>query len=163
MAGTVRSPKTRPANRRRQKIARFVERDGTVERFTFRQTIPYCGHEVECPPSQAQYGAVMDFFLEPCETRFQASTLLSARDYAAEVAGGFSFNASRKHLLWLCTTAFILSDKELRSLVRAWNISHRGYSPAAARGVYLRCYKKVAKFADKLVDDVQGTGAEIFG
>ena len=163
LAGKVRPPKKRPANRRRQKIARFIGREGTIERFEVRQTIPYCGYEVECPPSQAQYGAVCDFFVEVCETRFQANTLLSARDYAGIVSQGFPFTAPRRHLIWLCTTAFILSDKELRSLVRTWNISHRGRSGVSARGAYLRCYKKIAKFASRLVDDMRGTGAEIFG
>ncbi len=163
LAGQVRLPKTRPANRKRQQIARFIGREGTIERFSVRQTIPYCGYEEFCPPSQAQHGAVSDFFLDNCETRFQASTLLSARDYAEDVARGFSFTAPRRQFIWVCTTAFILSDKELRSLTRSWNISHRGYSGASARGAYLRCYKKVAKFASKLVDDMRGSGAEIFG
>lgn len=163
LAGKVYSPTARPANRTRQHIARFLGREGTVERFAIRQTIPYRGHEAFSPPTQAQYGAVMDFFCESCETRSQANGLLSVRDYADDVARAFSFNASRRHLLWLCTTAYILSDKELRSLTRTWNISHRGCSTANASGAYLRCYKRVAKFASRLVDDIRGSGAEIFG
>lgn len=163
LAGSVRSPKTRPANRKRQNIVRFVGREGTVERFTIRQTIPYCGYEVECPPTQAQYGAVCDFFAETCETRFQASTLLSARDYALMVTSAYPFTVHRKRFLSVGTTAFILSDKDLRSLVRAWNISQRGNSNAPVSATYARCFKKVSKFASKLIDDMRGSGAEIFG
>jgi hypothetical protein len=105
----------------------------------------------------------MDFFLEPCETRFQANTLLCARDYAEVIARAYSLTAPRGRFIWLCTAAFILSDKELRSLVRSWNTSHRGCSGASARGAYLRCYKRAAEFASKLVDDMRGCGSEIFG
>lgn len=163
LAGKAPIVKTRPANRRRQQIARFLGREGTIERFSIRQTIPYCGYEVPCPPTQAQYGAVVNFFLEPCETRFQASSMLSARDYAEKIMSGYRFSAPRSLLLWICTTAFILSDKDLRSLIRAWNIAHRDRSPAFATGTYRKCYKKVSKFASRLVDDMRGSGSEIFG
>jgi hypothetical protein len=163
IAGKVYSPKKRVVNRRRQQIARFVGREGTVERFEIRQTLPYRGHEAFSPPTQAQYGAVMAFFLECCETRYQATTLLSARDYAGAISREFAFTAPRRQFIWLCTAAYILSDKELRSLTRTWNISHRGQSPAAASGAYLRCYRKAAKFASRLVDDMRGAGSQIFG
>ena len=163
LAGKVYSPKVRPAHRKRQRIARFAGREGTVERFTFRQTMPNYGYEVFAPPTQAQYGAVLDFFLEPCESRYEASTLLCARDYAEAVAEGFRFTQARKEFIRLCTAAFILDDKELRSVTRTWNIAHRDRSPSSGTGAYLRCYRKVAKFASRLVDDMRGEGSEIFG
>ena len=163
LAGKVYSPKRRPTKRRRQGIAHFVGCEGTIERFAIQQTIPYRGHEAFSPPTQAQYGAVMDLYLECCETRYQAATLLSARDFAEHVARDFSFTTERRRLIWLCTSAYILSDKDLRSLTRTWNISHRGHSPASARGAYLRCYKRVSKFARQLVDDMRATGSQIFG
>jgi hypothetical protein len=161
LSGKVYSPKKRPANRRRQKIARFVGREGTVERFEFRQTIPYCGYEIECPPSQAQYGAVCDFFVDVCETRYQASTLLSARDFAGVVAQTFPFTAPRRHFIWLCATAYILSDRDLRARVRSWNIAQ--WTKGSAGKSSVKSYKLVTKFACKLVDDMRGVGAEIFG
>ncbi|HEX8513675.1 MAG TPA: hypothetical protein VF688_11290 [Allosphingosinicella sp.] len=165
LAGKVQTPAKRPAKRKRQAIARFAGREGTIERFAVRQTIPYCGYEVECPPSQAQYGAVCDFFAEVCETRYQANTLLSARDYAEVVAKGFPFTAARRRLIWVCATAFILSDRELRSLVRSWSIAcwSRGSSGVSGGIVHHKPYRRVAKFAAGLVDDMRGEGAEIFG
>jgi hypothetical protein len=162
LAGRVYSPKTRPAKRRRQNIAQFIGRQGSLERFSIRQTIPYCGYEVECFPSQAQYGAVCDFFVDGCETRFQAHTLLSARDYAEIIAkrSGSSFTAPRRRFLWICTAAFILSDKELRSRVRSWSEANwsKGWSASSRR-----FEKTVAKFAASLIADMRADGAEIFG
>lgn len=164
-AGKVRSLNARPANRKRQRIVRFVGREGMIERFAIIQTIPYCGHEMDCPASQAQYGAVCDFFEEPCETSFQATTLLSARDYAEEISSGFSFTRPRKRLIWLCTSAFILADKELRSFARAWHIGRdrRGSAAHSSSASYRRLYSRVSTFASKVVDDMRGEGAEIFG
>lgn len=51
--------------------------------------------------------------------------MLSARDYASVVAGSFAFSAHRQFFLWQCPVAFILSDRDLRAKVRAWNISKR--------------------------------------
>jgi hypothetical protein len=56
LAGKVYSPKQRPANRKRQKIARFVGRDGTIERFTIKQTIPFCGCEVSVRQARRNMG-----------------------------------------------------------------------------------------------------------
>ena len=165
LAGRVYSPKIRPARRKRQQIVRFVGREGTIERFTIRQTIPHPGYEAPCPPSQSQYGAVCDFFAEPCETSSQAKTLLSARDYAEVVARSFSFTAARWDLIWHCTAAFILSDTDLRSRVKAWSIASwkNGYGEIAAGIGNHKPYKRIEQFARKLVDDMRGAGAAIFG
>ncbi len=163
LAGKVYSPKTIPVKRTRQRIGSFVGCEGEIERFSIRQTIPDQGYDAFCPPTQRQYDAVMSFFLEPCETRFQAHTLLSAKSYADKVARRFPFNSSRRHLLWICTTAFILSDSDLRSLVRTWSVAHDHLSPSATTGVYLRCYRKIVAYAEKLVADIQSQGASVFG
>lgn len=165
LAGKVYSPKKRPTKHRRQQIARFVERDGLIERFAIRQTIPHPGYDAECPPSQSQYGAVADFFVEGCETRSQAKTLLSARDYAAAVIRAAPFTAPRRHFIWLCATAFILADKDLRSRVRAWNIAcfSKGYSDISVGIANHKPYKLVSGFASKLIDDMRAQGAQIFG
>lgn len=164
-AGSVYSPKRRPLRRKRQSVVLFVGREGTIERFAIRQTIPYCGYEVACPPSQTQYGAVCDFFAEVCETRFQAHTLLSARDYGEAVAKRFSFTAPRRRLIWLSATAVILSDKDLRSRVRSW--SERCWSrasPDLSFGIAShKPYKLVTKFTAELIDDMRAEGAAIFG
>jgi len=165
LAGKVYTPRNRTGRMWRQNIARFAGREGTVERFEFRQTIPYCGHEVECPPSQAQYGAVCDFYAETCETRSQARTLLSAREYAEEIATGYAFTAPRRRLLSLCAAAFILSDRELRSIVNSWSIAR--WSGRIAGFGHARTYrdvnKKVQAFASRLINDMRRDGAEIFG
>jgi hypothetical protein len=162
MAGKVYSPTKRPPKRKRQTVARFLGREGGVERFSIRQTIPYCGYEVECFPSQSQYGAVCDFFVDGCETRFQAHTLLSARDYAEVItkSSGAAFTAPRRRFIWICAAAFILSDKDLRSRVRSWSEAtwSKGWS-ASNRNFE----KAVKKFVARLIDDMRAEGAEIFG
>jgi hypothetical protein len=165
LAGKARPSAIRPAKRKRQKIARFEGREGTVERFSFRQRFPHPQHEAFSPPSQAQYGAVCDFFADVCETRSQAATLLSARDYAEIVSKSFPFTAPRRRLIWICATAFILSDKELRSRVRAWDIRcwREGSSDIACGIAFHKPFKQVAKFAQRLIDDMRSQGAEIFG
>lgn len=164
-AGKVRSPKKRPTKHRRQQIARFLERDGLVEKFAIRQTIPHPGYDAECPPSQLQYGAVTDFFVEGCETRSQAKTLLSAKDYAAAIARSAPYSAPRRHFIWLCATAFILADKDLRSRVRAWSIAcfSKGYTDISVGIAHHKPYKLVSGFASRLIDDMRAQGAQIFG
>lgn len=161
VAGAVYMRTERPAKRRRQKIVRYLGRDGTVEQFEIIQTIPYPGHEEWSPPTQAQYTAVMDFFLEPVETKYQANTLLSARDFAESIAKGYSFSAYRRRLIWLATTAFILGDRTHRSRVRAWGIKNWNSRYSATVDVVGR--KAISGFADKLVDDMRGAGSTIFG
>ncbi|MBO9712485.1 hypothetical protein [Sphingomonas sp.] len=165
LAGKVKPPKKRRYKARRQQIVRFLGQDGSIERFAIRMTIPYPGYEAFNPPSQAQYSAVMDYFQECCETPFQASTMLSARDYAEAVADRFSFTAPRRRLIALSTAAFILSDREVRALVRSLNIATRSgkYSGPARRSAHVGCYKRVTGFASKLIDDMRGEGSEIFG
>jgi hypothetical protein len=103
--------------------------------------------------------------VEPCETRSQAHTLLSAKEYAEEIATGYSFTAPRKRLLSLCTSAFILSDREMRSIVSTWSIAR--WSGRIAGFGYTRTYrdvnKKVQTFAARLINDMRRDGAEIFG
>lgn len=165
LAGKVYTPKNRTKRLWRQSIARFAGREGTIERFEIRQTIPYCGHEVESPPSQSQYGAVCDFYVEPCETRSQAHTLLSAREYAEEIAAGHSFTAPRRRLLAVCTAAFILSDLEMRSIIKTWSIARwRGRIAGFGHArTYRDVNKKVQTFAARLINDMRRDGAEIFG
>jgi hypothetical protein len=162
-AGKVYSPKQRPTKHRRQRIAHFVGREGSVERFAIRQTLPFRGYDAFCPPSQAQYGAVSAFFEECCETRFQAHTMLCARDYARAIAADFSFTEARREFIWVCAAALILADPALRSLAVAWNVAHQGRSPRLAGGAHKRGYNRVAKFAAGLVKDMRAAGSEIFG
>ena len=162
-AGKVYSPKRRPTKHQRQRIAQFVGRDGTVERFAIRQTLPFRGYDAFCPPSQAQYGAVSAYYHECCETRFQAHTMLCARDYASGIAADFSFTEPRRDFIGLCTAAFILADPDLRSLAVAWNAGHHGLSPSLAGGAHKRGYTRVTKFASGLISDMRAAGSEIFG
>ncbi|WP_340266137.1 hypothetical protein [Sphingobium mellinum] len=165
LAGSVHLRTKRPTKHKRQKIACFLGREGTIERFALRQTIPQYDIDGAELPTQAQYGAVMDFYLEPCETRWQASTLLSARDYAEVVARRFSFTAARRKFIWTAAAAFILADADLRSRVRAWNIARRndGFGDISAGIANHKPYKRIDAFAVKLVDDMRAAGSEIFG
>lgn len=162
-AGKVYSPKQRPTKHRRQRIAHFVAREGTVERFAIRQTVPFPGYDAFCPPSQAQYGAVSAFYQECCETRFQAHTMLCARDYASAISADFAFTEPRREFIWVCAAAFVLANPELRSLAVAWNAAHQGRSPKLASGGRKRCYDRIAKFTAGLVKDMRAAGSEIFG
>lgn len=160
-AGKVYSPTKRPTKHRRQNIASFLGREGDVEKFAIRQTLPYRGYEGEAYPSQRQYGAVMDFYLECCETRFQANTMLSARDYAKVVSQTPNFTAPRREFIWLSTAAFLLAEKDLRSRVRSW--SARSY-PSVQLGIANDpLYKCASKFVSRLVSDMRAQGSEIFG
>lgn len=165
LAGQIRTPKKRRYKAKRQEIVRFVRREGSIERFSIRQTLPYCGYEVPHPPSQAQYTAVMKYFGECCETPFQASTMLSARDYAQAVAASFRYGPARGHLLALGTAAFILADEETRALVRSPHIASRTAGPVAVKrgGAHASCYQRVYRFASALIDDMRGDGADAFG
>ncbi len=161
-AGVVKSPKIRPANRRRQKIARFIGREGTIEQFTIRLTIPYRGYEADCPPSDAQASAVFGYYSEPCETRHQANVMLCARDYAGEVARDFPFTTPRKVFIMHCVSAFILENPDLRSRVQSWNIRNGPGNMACGIGGH-KPYKVARTFAEKLIDDMRGAGSFIFG
>lgn len=163
-AGKVYSPKKRPTRRRRQQIAQFLGCEGSIERFAIRQTLPQPGHMEDDPPSQAQYGAVTDFFAECCETRHQAKTLLSARDYAEAVVRDMPFTVPRRQFIWFCATAFILADKELRSRARSWSgARHREGSHISAGIANENTYKAVRRFTARLIDDMRAQGSHIFG
>lgn len=155
--------KIRPENKKRQKIVRFHEKRDDIEYFELRQTTPYCGYEAFCPPSQRQYDAVMAYYSEPSETRYQISMMLAARDYAKAVSDKHTFSAGRRQFIAFCTASFILSDKKLRAMVHTWNIGHSDEWPASSTGTYQRCYKRIAKFSNDLVADMRNEGAEIFG
>lgn len=162
VAGKVYSRKTTPTNRVRQKIVCFLGREGDIERFSVAQTVPIRGDESAELPTPAQTAAVSEFFLECCETRFQAHTMLCARDYASVVANKIAFPKARRHLIWLGTAAFILSKRDLRESVRSW-ILNSGYGGIETGIAYHRPYKLASSFALKLVDDMRSSEAEIFG
>ena len=161
-AGTAKSPKKRPANRKRQKIVSFLGQDDGIERFAIVQTVPYCGYEEPCPPSQAQYTAAVQFYMEGCESRFQAHTILCARDYEEVIAKSLPITGYRREFLWFCIAAFILSDRDLRARVRAWS-DKSGFGGIASGIATHRPYKKVTLFASKLIDDMRGCGSTVFG
>lgn len=164
-AGIVFVRKNRPVKRMRQQIVRFLGREGTVERFAIRQTMPPSTIEPTVYPTQAQYGAVMDFFAEGCETRWQANTLLCARDYSEIVAKHFSFPRERRRFLWVCVAAFILGDGDRRSEVRAWNIASRtrAFGDIESGIAHQKTYKRSEDFALKLIADMRAAGSKMFG
>lgn len=64
-AGQCYRRKNRPANRRRQKIVRFVGREGDVETFTVQQTFPVVGSLNSDLPSDRQIEAVEQLTCAP--------------------------------------------------------------------------------------------------
>jgi len=164
LADKVKPLKKRRYKGTRQDIARFLGREGTIERFTFRQTVPHPGHEEFSPPTQAQYSAINAFYQECCETRSQAHTMLCARDYAEDVARARKYDEGRTRFLSICTAAFILSDKNLRSVLVSWNASNRSsHYGLSRRSTYLKAHKSVTTFTSDLIDDMRGDGSEMFG
>lgn len=161
-AGNVSRRKTRSAKRVRQKLVRFLGREGNIERFSVAQTVPVRADERSDLPTPSQISAVSEFFLVCCATRFQAHTMLCARDYAAIVASGITFPKARRHLIWLGAAAFILSKKDLRESVRSWT-SNSGYGGIEAGIACHRPYKLTAEFAHKIIEDMRGSGSDIFG
>lgn len=164
-AGVVSLRNQRPIKLKRQQIVRFLGREGTVERFTIHQTMPSSAIEPNVYPTQAQYGAVTDFFVEGCETRWQANTLLCARDYSEIVAKHFSFPRERRRFLWVCIAAFILGDGDLRSQVRAWVIASRSraFGDIESGIAHQKPFKRSEAFTLKLIKDMRAAGSEMFG
>ncbi len=160
-AGKARAFSKLPTKHRRQRITTFLEREGDIEHFAIRQTLPYRGYEGEAYPSQAQYGAVADFYLQCCETRFQAHTMLCARDYARVIASQWKFTAPRRELIWLSVAAYILSDRDLRARIRSWNARANMHIETGIANH--PPFKKMHKFVGKLVADLQSQGSTIFG
>lgn len=93
LTGPAYRRKSRTENKKRQKIVRFHEKRDNIEYFELRQTTPYCGYESFCPLSQRQYDAVMNYYSKSSETRYQASMMLTARDYAKAVSDKHTLSA----------------------------------------------------------------------
>lgn len=164
-AGQCYRRKTRPANRRRQKITRFLGRAGEVESFTVNQTFPVVGSLANDPASPRQIEAVQLFYGAEPNTRWQAHTMLCARDYGMEVSRWHPYTAIRRMVIGVSVAAYILSDVKLRDDVRRWcEARYREASPGISSGIANhRPYKVANEFARKLIDDVRGAGAETFG
>lgn len=164
-AGKCYRRKTRPANRRRQKILRFIGRTGDVETFTIQQTFPVIGNFNSDFPSDRQIDAVEQFFGYRPETRWQAHTMLSARDYGLAVSSRYPFSAIRRMVIGVSVAAYILSDRGLRDDVRRWcEDRYQESFPGISSGIANhRPYQVARRFAEKLVMDMRGAGSEIFG
>lgn len=164
-AGKCYRRKNRPANRRRQKIVRFVGREDDVETFTVQQTFPVVGSLNSDLPSDRQIEAVEQFFRHRPETRWQAHTMLSARDYGLELSSRYPFTAIRRMVIGVSVAAFILSDRALRDNVRRWcEDRYQESCPGISSGIANHAPHRIAsRFAEKLVMDMRGAGSEVFG
>lgn len=164
-AGQCYRRKDRPVNRRRQKIIRFLGREGDIERFTVHQTFPIVGSLNSDLPSPRQIEAVEHFFGRPPQSRWQAHTMLSARDYGLEVASRYRFTAMRRIIISVAVTAFLLGDPKLRDDVRRWcEARNREPSPGISSGIANhRPYKTAGAFAEKMIKDLRGAGSDAFG
>lgn len=164
-AGQCYRRKNRPANRRRQKIVRFIGSEGNVETFTVHQTFPVLGSLNSDLPSDRQIEAVEQFFGHRPETRWQAHTMLSARDYGLEVSSRYPFTAIRRMVICVGVAAFILSDRGLRDNVRRWcDDRYQEPFPGINSGIaHHSPYRVASRFAEKLMMDMRGAGSEVFG
>lgn len=143
-----------------QSIVHFDSNQGSVERFGIRQTIPAVHNDNGDPPSQAQYGAVTLYFVEACETRMEAGVMLSARNYADEMAKDLRFTAARRQLVSLSCAAFILSDIETRLRVRGLDARKLG---SDVRPIDLpRTHAKLREFVGQMIVDVREAGSRLF-
>jgi hypothetical protein len=150
--------------RARQTVVSFESRSGSVERFAVWQTFPDPGPGNFVPATQAQYEAVANFFQFCTENAFQAGMLLSARDYAINIAQRLKYDNGTKDLLTVATAAFILSEKEIRQLVRSHSLSLRSTSFIfRQKPVYRRAEKRVLKFVEDAVDNLRRDGSFAFG
>lgn len=164
-AGDCYRRKTRPANRRRQRVTRFIGREGDVETFTVQQTFPVVGSLNFDLPSDGQREAVEQFFGHCPESRWQAHIMLSARDYGLEVSSRYPFTAIRRMVIGVSVAAYILSDRGLRDDVRRWcENRYQEQSPGISSGIANhRPYRMASRFVEKLVMDMRGAGSEVFG
>lgn len=164
-AGKSRPLPVRPAAGPRQHIVRFEGSEGDTEKFSYRLTFPDDEARPEEPPSQKQYDAVCDFYGEGPASRDQAGYLMSAWYYADEIksAQNFPFTAPRRKLILVGVSALILSHPEIRSKVRSWS-QFRWREPTRAVQIErTQPHAAVMQFANDLIADMQGAGAEIFG
>lgn len=163
-AGKARPRKVIPSRRRRQKIIGFSGRDGDVEEFWLRQTIPWIGCQWPNLATPAQIAKVERLFAHTPVTSLQANTMLSAFDYACEVSQQFPFTAARRSIITTGVAAFILSDRRLRDSVRMWNKRTWEAETHIASGIANQApYKKAQKFAEKMIEDIRSAGGEVFG
>lgn len=163
-AGKVRPRKTSPSNRRRQKMIGFFGREGNVEEYWLRQTIPWVGCQWPNRPSSAQIAEVERLFAHTPVTSLQANTMLSAFDYACEISQQFPFTAPRRSIITTGVTAFILSDRQLRDSVRMWNKHAWETGTHIASGIANHGpYNKARKFAERMIEDIRSAGGEVFG
>ncbi|MEE2917009.1 MAG: hypothetical protein VYB32_08065 [Pseudomonadota bacterium] len=147
-------------NGRPQSIALFHSCDEDAETFAISQTMPRVQGDDMIAPSQLQYGAVVDFFSEGCESRLEASVLLSARDYADQSALNMHFTADRRRLIATACAAFILQDVEMRLKVRGLNMRRRG--SGVRTGDLPRIQEAVETFAGQVVEDARRSGSRAF-
>ena len=164
-AGQCYRRKNRPANRRRQKIVRFIGREGDVETFAVQQTFPVVGSLNTDLPSGRQVEAVEQFFRHRPVTRWQAHAMLSARDYGLEVSSRYPFTAIRRMVIGVGVAAYILRDRGLRDDVCRWcEDRYQEPSPGISSGIANhRPYQVASRFVEKLVMDMRGAGSEVFG
>jgi hypothetical protein len=162
--GKVRQRKASLSNRRRQRMIGLSGRQGNVEEYWLRQTIPWVGCQWPNLATPAQIAKVERLFDHTPVTSLQANTMLSAFEYACEVAVSFSFSAPRRWIITTGVAAFILSDQSLRDSVRRWNQSAWEAGTHLASGIANhRPYKKAQTFAEKMIEDIRSAGGEVFG
>lgn len=149
-----------PSSSDHQSIVHFDGISGSVEQFGIRQTVPAVQGDEGTPPSQAQYGAVTLYFVDGCETRLEAGLMLSARNYADEMAKHLGFTAKRRQLVSLACAAVILADVETRLRVRGLEARRRG-SDILVRDLPQTC-TMLEDFVGRMINDVRRSGSRLF-
>lgn len=154
--------KKRPAPDYHQRIVQLAGKEGDVETFDMRITIPGLRPQDERECTLKQANAVRIFYDQSIETMYQANIMLTARDFAHQLAGEFSFSAERKALIWLATAAYILSKPKLRHAIRTWTLSGEPGLDLDDLPQHMS-RKRCVEFGHKFVSDMRGNGSRIFG
>lgn len=149
-----------PLSSDHQSIVHLDDVTGSIERFGIRQTVPAVQGDDGTPPSQAQYGAVTSYFVDGCETRLEAGLMLSARNFADEMAKHLGFTAKRRLLVSLACAAVILADVEMRLRVRSLDARKRG-SDILVRDLPRTC-NTLEDFVGRMINDVRRSGSSLF-
>lgn len=158
--------------RPRQKIVRFVGREGWAEIFHYAFVFPDPGETAASPATSLQVAAFMrrvGFSLPEGAAMDQASQILSAKDFATRVLHSRSApSAAARDALIRYAIGFISTDPDMRvDIRRRMRLHHEGrFDPFEPSAPYYRPPKHftaIIRFADAVVADMRAAGALSFG
>lgn len=158
--------------RPRQKIVRFVGRDGQAEEFHYAFVFPNSGETAAPPATSLQVAAFMrrvGFSLPEGAAMDQAGQILSAQDFATRVLHSRSApSAAARDALIRYAVGFISTQPDMRvDIRRRMRLHHQGrsdpFEPAAPYYRPPKHFVAITRFADAVVADMRAAGALSFG